>query len=104
MSDRKAAATLLRAEALGLREQAVALDAAASILEGAPHSDDHEAHIRAHAAIVAPPRRRSARRAKPAPKPPKKKRRSSWAGLTPEQKLQRVNAIRKGRGLPPKEA
>ena len=31
-------------------------------------------------------------------------RRNSWSGLTPEQKLARVNAIRKGRGLPPKTA
>jgi hypothetical protein len=33
-----------------------------------------------------------------------KKRKNSWAGLSPEQKLARVNAIRKGRGLPPKTA
>jgi hypothetical protein len=32
-----------------------------------------------------------------------KKRRNPWAGLTPEQKLERVNAIRKGRGLALKE-
>lgn len=29
-------------------------------------------------------------------------RRNSWAGLTPEARLARVNAIRKGKGLPPK--
>ncbi len=34
----------------------------------------------------------------------KKPRKSSWAGLTPEQWLARVNAIRKGRGLPPRAA
>jgi hypothetical protein len=33
-----------------------------------------------------------------------KKRKNSWSGLTAEQKLARVNAIRKGRGLPPKSA
>src|SRR5689334_20234097 len=32
-----------------------------------------------------------------------RKRKNPWSGLTPEQKLARVNAIRKGRGLPPKE-
>ena len=32
-----------------------------------------------------------------------KPRKNPWAGLTAEQKLARVNAIRKGRGLPPKE-
>lgn len=29
-----------------------------------------------------------------------KTRKSSWAGLTPEARLARVNAIRRGRGLP----
>jgi hypothetical protein len=33
---------------------------------------------------------------------PAKKRKSSWAGLSPEARLARVNAIRKGKGLPPK--
>ena len=33
-----------------------------------------------------------------------KKRRSSWAGLSPEARLARVNAIRKGRGLPVKDS
>lgn len=40
----------------------------------------------------------------PAPvAPPKKKqkRRNSWVGLTPEQRQDRVNAIRRGKGLPP---
>ena len=37
-------------------------------------------------------------------KKPRKKGKSSWAGLTPAQHLARVNAIRKGRGLPPKNA
>ncbi|MCE9634686.1 MAG: hypothetical protein K8T90_03185 [Planctomycetes bacterium] len=32
----------------------------------------------------------------------KKPRRNPWADLTPEQRLARVNAIRKGRGLPTK--
>ncbi len=35
---------------------------------------------------------------------PLDKRRNSWSGLTPEQRLVRVNAIRKGKGLPPKDA
>jgi hypothetical protein len=35
---------------------------------------------------------------------PKKRRKNSWSGLTPEQRLARVNAIRKGKGLPPKSA
>ena len=29
-----------------------------------------------------------------------KPRKNPWANLTPEQRLKRVNAIRKGRGLP----
>jgi hypothetical protein len=33
-----------------------------------------------------------------------KARRSSWAGLSPEARLARVNAIRVGRGLAPKTA
>lgn len=41
-------------------------------------------------------------RVEDAPGKPRNKRKSSWAGLTPEQKLARINAIRKGRGLPPK--
>ena len=32
------------------------------------------------------------------------KRKNSWSGLSPEARLARVNAIRKGRGLPPKTA
>jgi hypothetical protein len=35
---------------------------------------------------------------------PRDKRRNSWSGLTPEQRLARVNAIRRGKGLPPKDA
>ena len=38
-----------------------------------------------------------------APKPRRKRRKNPWAGLSPAAKLARVNAIRKGRGLPPKE-
>ena len=30
-------------------------------------------------------------------------RKNPWAGLSPEARLQRINAIRKGRGLPAKE-
>jgi hypothetical protein len=38
------------------------------------------------------------------PAKPKKKRKNSWAGLSAEARLARVNAIRKGKGLPPKSA
>jgi hypothetical protein len=31
------------------------------------------------------------------------KRRSSWSSMTPEARLARVNAIRRGKGLPPKD-
>ncbi len=34
---------------------------------------------------------------------PKQKRKNSWEGLSPADRLKRVNAIRKGKGLPPKE-
>jgi len=33
---------------------------------------------------------------------PKQKRKNSWAGLSPAARLARVNAIRKGKGLPPR--
>jgi hypothetical protein len=33
---------------------------------------------------------------------PKQKRKNSWAGLSPAARLARINAIRKGKGLPPK--
>jgi hypothetical protein len=33
---------------------------------------------------------------------PGKRRKSSWAGLSPAARLARVNAIRKGKGLPPR--
>lgn len=35
---------------------------------------------------------------------PKKRdgRKNSWSGMTPAQRLARINAIRKGKGLPPK--
>jgi len=33
---------------------------------------------------------------------PKKRRKNSWAGLTAAERLARVNAIRKGKGLPPR--
>lgn len=38
------------------------------------------------------------------PKPAKKRKANSWAGLTPAQRLARVNEIRKGKGLPAKAA
>ncbi len=33
---------------------------------------------------------------------PKRKRRNSWAGLSPAARLKPVNAIRAGKGLPPR--
>lgn len=60
---------------------------------------------------AAPPRTRArrsnvgARRTLRRRHPPKKAtRRNPWADMTPEQRLARVNAIRKGRGLPPRKA
>ena len=50
-------------------------------------------------------RRRKA--AKPAAKKPaarKKKRKNPWEGLTDEQRLARINAILKGKGLPPRKS
>jgi len=41
--------------------------------------------------------------AKPARRKSSKPRRNPWASLSPEARLKRVNAIRKGRGLPLKE-
>jgi hypothetical protein len=35
---------------------------------------------------------------------PKQKRKNSWAGLSASERLARVNAIRKGKGLPPRSA
>lgn len=49
-------------------------------------------------------RKTTQRGRKSAAKKSTKKRKNSWAGLTPEQRLARVNAIRKGRGLPLKDA
>jgi hypothetical protein len=37
-------------------------------------------------------------------KGPKKRRKNSWAGLSPAARLARINAIRKGKGLPPRDA
>lgn len=49
-----------------------------------------------------PGRPRKAAAAAPARKP-RKKRKNPWAALSPADRLARVNAIRKGRGLPLKE-
>lgn len=38
-----------------------------------------------------------------APAKPRGKRRNSWAGLSAEARLARINAIRKGKGLPPRD-
>lgn len=35
---------------------------------------------------------------------PRKARKNSWAGLSPAERLARVNAIRKGKGLPPRSS
>lgn len=51
-----------------------------------------------------PGRPRGSRNRTTPPAAPRKPRRNSWAGLTPEDRLARVNAIRKGKGLPPKDA
>lgn len=37
-----------------------------------------------------------------APVARKKKRKNGWAGLTPAQRLARINGIRKGKGLAPR--
>jgi len=45
------------------------------------------------------------RQAAPAASPVRKTdgRRNSWSGMTPADRLRRVNAIRAGKGLPPKD-
>ena len=50
------------------------------------------------------PARQKRKSAKKAAKRTKsgKPRKNPWANLTPKEHLARVNAIRKGRGLPPK--
>ena len=48
-------------------------------------------------------RGRPAASAKPARRKSGRKRKNPWAGLSPEARLKRVNAIRKGRGLPAKD-
>ena len=48
-------------------------------------------------------RRPRKRKAKATKNKSGKKRKNPWAGLSPEMKLARVNAIRKGRGLEPKD-
>jgi len=49
-----------------------------------------------------------AKKAKPKgakkPKPAKKRKTNSWAGLSPAQRIERMNAIRKGKGLPAQDA
>ena len=46
------------------------------------------------------PATRGRKAASKGPAKRKRKRKNPWAGLTPKQHLARVNAIRKGRGLP----
>lgn len=41
---------------------------------------------------------------KPKPKPKSKAKKNPWADLTPAARLKRVNAIRVGRGLPPRKS
>lgn len=48
------------------------------------------------------PAKKATKRSSKSPKG-KAKRKNPWANLTPEQRLARVNAIRAGRGLPPKK-
>jgi hypothetical protein len=55
---------------------------------------------------AAPARRgpgRPPKSASAAPSGPRKKRKNSWAGLSAEARLARINAIRKGKGLAPRE-
>ena len=40
---------------------------------------------------------------KPARRKSGRKRKNPWTGLSPEARLKRINAIRKGRGLPTKD-
>lgn len=46
---------------------------------------------------------KSASMGAPAAAKPRKKRKNSWAGLSAEARLARVNAIRKGKGLAPRD-
>ena len=46
------------------------------------------------------PATRGRRAASKGPAKLKKKRKNPWANLTPKERLKRINAMRKGRGLP----
>lgn len=46
---------------------------------------------------------RRARAAAPVAKKSRKRRKNPWATLSPADRLARINAIRKGRGLPPRD-
>jgi hypothetical protein len=50
------------------------------------------------------PRKDAAPVAEVKPRRAGKRRKNPWAGLSPAERLARVNAIRKGRGLPLKES
>lgn len=59
------------------------------------------------AAAARPARATKAKAAKPAAKAKRKSgkpRKNPWADLSPEDRLARINAIRKGRGLPPRDS
>jgi hypothetical protein len=48
--------------------------------------------------------RRGPGRPKDSMNKPRRARKNSWTGLSPDDRLARVNAIRKGKGLPPRSA
>ena len=83
--------------------------------EGHDHAlNEIRALVGGTGAISAPPVKRGPGRPKgsrnvirdrtAASKPKKDGRRNSWAGMTPEARLARINSIRKGQGLPPRSA
>ena len=81
------------------------------IVEAAKSQGRDEAlgHIRSLVGGTALPAKRGPGRprkdgssAAPAAAAPKQRRKNSWAGLSAADRLARVNAIRKGKGLPPR--
>jgi hypothetical protein len=65
--------------------------------------DDALAEVRQLTGATAASGKRARRSAKPAKPRSAKPRKNSWANLTPKARLARINAMRKGRGLPPKK-
>lgn len=81
------------AEAARAEGRAAALESLRSVLEGGGAPRRGPGRPRKDAAPAAAKPRRAGKR-----------RKNPWAGLSPAERLARVNAIRKGRGLPPKES